>query len=152
MTYTDEVRKAKEAIDRAFYDVTGQRSGAIARYALDAVLPEHDAHEWDKAHDIFCPQAQACSMHYKAGDRAVIYNSGLSLEQHAEWQMGDLDEYRKVYAHWPEGDPCAVDGCSISQQEHHRLAYGWITELKELREFRRIHEGNATTEQETPDA
>jgi hypothetical protein len=50
--------------------------------------------------------------------------------------MADPEEYRTVYAHWPEGDACVVDGCVLSQQEHHRLAYGMLAELRTLREQR----------------
>lgn len=53
--------------------------------------------------------------------------------------MGDLEHYREVYA--ADGEPCPVEGCQISAQEHHRLAYGWINELRELREFKRRTEG-----------
>lgn len=62
--------------------------------------------------------------------------------QAAEQQMGNQEEYRKVYQDWPGGDPCVVDGCRITQQEHHRLAYGWLQELRELRrEVSRLREG-----------
>lgn len=66
----------------------------------------------------------------------------------AEEQMSDPDEYRKVYNHWPERDPCVVEGCVLSQQEHHRLAFGWLKELSELRRFREEHAHLATPEAE----
>lgn len=34
--------------------------------------------------------------------------------------------------------PCEVEGCNLSQEEHHRLAYGILAENRELR--RRIEE------------
>jgi hypothetical protein len=53
----------------------------------------------------------------------------------AEAQMGDTAHYKTVYAEHP-GTPCVVDGCRLSQQEHHRLAYGWLQELRTLRSSR----------------
>jgi hypothetical protein len=32
-----------------------------------------------------------------------------------------------------EDHPCVVEGCRISQEEHHRISFGYMTELKTLR-------------------
>jgi hypothetical protein len=33
----------------------------------------------------------------------------------------------------PGNHPCPVEGCRISAEEHHRISYGYMTELKMLR-------------------
>lgn len=47
-------------------------------------------------------------------------------------QMADPEHYKRVYADHP-GQPCPVDGCRLTSQEHHRLAFGLLSELRELR-------------------
>lgn len=54
-----------------------------------------------------------------------------SDQPRVEVLLSDPDHYRRVYA--ADGVPCPVEGCPISAQEHHRLAYGWLSELRALR-------------------
>lgn len=54
-------------------------------------------------------------------------------------QMADLERYEALRAlTWTERHPCPVDECRLSAEEHHRLAFGMISELKALR--RRVEE------------
>ena len=68
-------------------------------------------------------------------DREGEVSDELERQREAVRAMGDAEHYRAVYA--AEGVPCPVAGCVLSAQEHHRLAYGQIAELRELREFKR---------------
>lgn len=45
--------------------------------------------------------------------------------------LADPEHYKRVYAE--DGVPCPVEGCRISAQEHHRLAFGWLNQLRDLR-------------------
>lgn len=48
--------------------------------------------------------------------------------------MGDPANYKSVYdTPFSETHPCVVPNCVISQEEHHRVAYGLINELRDLR-------------------
>lgn len=44
----------------------------------------------------------------------------------------DPETYRAVYQS-NEVHPCEVPGCRLSQEEHHRLAYGIMNENRELK-------------------
>lgn len=49
-------------------------------------------------------------------------------------QMADPERYKALRAlTFEERHECPVDGCRLSAEEHHRLAFGMIAELAELR-------------------
>lgn len=52
----------------------------------------------------------------------------------AESFMGEPANYQQVYnTPFSETHPCEVPQCMLSQEEHHRIAYGMINELRDLR-------------------
>ena len=57
--------------------------------------------------------------------------------------LADPKAYAAVYA-TPSANPCPIEGCVLSVEEHHRLNYGMLTELRALREFKRAIESGAT--------
>lgn len=52
----------------------------------------------------------------------------------AEQFMGEPTNYEAVYkTPFSETHACVVADCHLSQEEHHRIAYGMINELRDLR-------------------
>jgi hypothetical protein len=51
--------------------------------------------------------------------------------------LASKDEWDRVTAlprlHEPGAHACPVAGCAISSEEHHRISFGYMTELKALR-------------------
>ena len=78
-------------------------------------------------------QCGECGSHWPCETVEIL--AMFDPEGDPEVQMADTEHYRKVYADHP-GTPCVVEGCRLSQQEHHRLAYGWLQELQRLRRGR----------------
>lgn len=101
--------------------------------AMISVNPAEDM--WKNIDEVSASSPSVAQMYIRYAT-AVVDALELDSSSLIPLQLGDPQEYQKVYQQTTGTHPCEVEGCRLSQEEHHRLAYGLLTQLKKFQQER----------------